>query len=683
MEIQPIEFGQQFAVQRTALALMRKALLAQRDKRAFVETVGRDDHGDALRLEPLHQQWFRHVDYCWERRLRCMILAHYGSGKCQPANARVQMADGSLVELGSLNGLVTAVLAFDEETGQYRPCWGRCFPNGVKRVWRVTLVSGRATDVTEEHPFWTIDGWKRAADLVQGEFVATAQTLPPMGHHRLRDGEAELLGYLVGDGSCGSGCPAFTNAEPEILEDFQRAASLLEFKTPEQRYTGYSSRARTLRLTIGTFAEREPRHRSPMAWLRLHGLAGHKSQTKRVPPAIFMAPQDQIARYLGAYFACDGHVPDKGGTVEYYSVSRELLQDTQALLTRFGVVTRLRIKRGQYLGEVHISWRLSIAAVSLRAFTEQIRVVGKKAELLRRATERRNKNALIGNGDLVPLGYRHYLLRSAHWHRQNTHVALDQCAVDGYRQKASSRAVVRAAAIAEANPKLLLATDPSVWWDEIVSIVDVGEQTTFGMEVDGLNTYVTDGIIVHNTSSLIVPLITWLVGRDPNVRIKVVTNDDAGAAKRVNAAKRIIESDEYRRVWPNVRQGDRWTDHEIYVRRLGSSPEPTVHARGIFTTGIGGRCDALLLDDVVDQKNSTDPAQRKRVLDLCEQTWFSRLEPDGKILYVATSWHQQDASHVLMQQKGWCTLVQRVSQDCLQIEQEVLGAYDGQYPTMG
>ena len=185
------------------------------------------------------------------------------------------------------------------------------------------------------------------------------------------------------------------------------------------------------------------------------------------------------------------------------------------------------------------------------------------------------------------------------------------------------------------------------------------------------------------TSSLVVPLITHLVGNNPNIRIKVVTNDDAGAAKRANAAKRIIESPEYRHVFPGVMRGDRWTDHEIFVRRRGMSPEPTIHARGVFTTGIGGRADAMFLDDVVDQKNSTDPAQRKRVLDLAEQTWFSRLEPDGNILWIATSWHQNDASHVLMQRKGWCTLVQRVSQDCTCIEQEVLGAYDGQYPTMG
>lgn len=185
------------------------------------------------------------------------------------------------------------------------------------------------------------------------------------------------------------------------------------------------------------------------------------------------------------------------------------------------------------------------------------------------------------------------------------------------------------------------------------------------------------------SSSLVVSLMGWLVGRDQNIRIKVVTNDDPSASKRVNAVKRMIESTEYRRVFPGVHQGDRWTDHELYVKRWGTSIEPTVHARGVFTTGIGGRADILLCDDIVDQKNSTDPAQRKRVLDLVEQTWLSRLEPDGQVLWVCTSWHQSDASHILMHRAGWCTLVQRVSQDCTCIEQEVLGVKDGNYPTMG
>ncbi len=185
------------------------------------------------------------------------------------------------------------------------------------------------------------------------------------------------------------------------------------------------------------------------------------------------------------------------------------------------------------------------------------------------------------------------------------------------------------------------------------------------------------------SSSLAVPLCSWLMGRDINTRIKVVTNDDPSAAKRVGACKRTIDSPAYRKVFPEVRRGDRWTEHELYLRRAGySTIDPSLHARGIFTTGIGARCDRIIFDDVVDQKNSTDPSQRKKVLDFLEGTWLNRLEPSGRCLAIGTAWHQGDAYHVLMQRAGWCTLIHRVSLDCTCIEQEVIGVRDGQYPVV-
>lgn len=186
------------------------------------------------------------------------------------------------------------------------------------------------------------------------------------------------------------------------------------------------------------------------------------------------------------------------------------------------------------------------------------------------------------------------------------------------------------------------------------------------------------------SSSLAIPLCSWLMGRDISTRIKIITNDDPSASKRVGACKRTIESPAYRQVFPEVRRGDRWTEHELFLRRAGySTIDPTLHARGVFTTGIGSRADRMIFDDVVDQKNSMDPAQRKRVLDLVEGTWLNRLEPTGRVLAIGTAWHQGDAHHVLMERAGWCTLIHRVSKDCTSIEQEVIGAKDGEYPTGG
>lgn len=185
----------------------------------------------------------------------------------------------------------------------------------------------------------------------------------------------------------------------------------------------------------------------------------------------------------------------------------------------------------------------------------------------------------------------------------------------------------------------------------------------------------------HGKSTVVVPYISWLIGQDTNRRVKVITNDDGSASQRVSAVKRIIESAGYRNTFKEVRRGGKWTEHELYVKRRGQSIDPTLHARGVFTTGIGGRADIEVFDDVVDQKNSTDPTQRKRVLDFVEQTWLNRLEPTGHALFIGTVWHAGDTYHVLREKPGYCTLIQRIANDCLSIDQEVMGVVDQAYPT--
>lgn len=185
------------------------------------------------------------------------------------------------------------------------------------------------------------------------------------------------------------------------------------------------------------------------------------------------------------------------------------------------------------------------------------------------------------------------------------------------------------------------------------------------------------------SSTLAIPLIAHVLGRDPNTRIKVVTNDDGSATKRVAAVKRILESPIYRAIFPEVRRGGKWTDHELYLERTGHAIDPSVHARGVFTTGIGGRADLIIFDDVCDQKNSSDATQRDKVFDFLEGTWLSRKEPDARVLYIGTVWHINDATHRFMQRPGWCSLIDRINEDKSMHDFELVGAIDNAYPAVG
>ncbi len=632
---------------------------------AFIEFCAKDEDGGPVELHYLHRAWIVHVNHAWNRGKHAMIMAPFSSGKCQPAHSKVQLSDGTTAAIGNLCGLMVSVVAYDAETGRFAPAWARVFGNGDRRVIRIGLRSGREIDVTEEHPFLTVNGWVKAADLAIGRSVAVANNLPNMGTHRLRDGEPELFGFIVGDGSVKQTGIEVANGDPHLLDAIAAAAERAGFRSTRFNYPPRTPGVRVLGGCRSWFMEQQA-HEHCTAW------------TKVTPPKIFSAPVDQIARYIGAYVACDGHV-DAKGNVELYSVNRGLLDDVQSLLLRLGIVSVVFPKNGKYLGRHHASWRLRVRRPWLDLFRERVPVPGEKGQKL--ATFGPRTTGRLTNNDIIPLGYRKYLKRTAHWHKVNTGVSLDQAKTKNHRQMGTARGVVRLAAEAEGNAYLLKLTAPEIFWDEIVTIRDMGVQPTFGMEVDGHHTYLTSDVIVHNTGFL-VPLAAYLVGRNPQVRIKVVCANDDMAKLRVASIKSLIESYEYRRVFPHIRRGQKWDTQDAFVERQGHGTDPTIQARGVLTEGIGSKADYLFMDDVCTQKNSEEAAVRAKIKKMATGTWMSRLDgPEARALAFATAWSSDDYSNDIKNDRRWLTLIQRIQMPSLDFyDQEVFGTELEDYP---
>jgi Holliday junction DNA helicase RuvB subunit len=132
-------------------------------------------------------------------------------------------------------------------------------------------------------------------------------------------------------------------------------------------------------------------------WLRETGLLEKTAWMKRVPEFVYRGDAWQISAFLAAYFACDGTVSRRGRdrydlVIEFYSVSRGLLEDTQHLLLRLGIQSRLKLKRGRYQGRLHESWRLSITSQDDAArFVERVTPIGERGERLRVWAPRRDR----------------------------------------------------------------------------------------------------------------------------------------------------------------------------------------------------------------------------------------------------------------------------------------------------
>jgi hypothetical protein len=181
----------------------------------------------------------------------------------------------------------------------------------------------------------------------------------------------------------------------------------------------------------------------------------------------------------------------------------------------------------------------------------------------------------------------------------------------------------------------------------------------------------------------IVSRASYEIGRDVNQRIKLVSSVDNNAKHRVMAVSSILKKAAYRRLYPHVREmtakeartsgaPKEWTQHSIYLKRPGFSIDPTLQAFGVLGSGVGARCDGYFFDDVVDFRNTLEkPALREKVIDAIDNVWLSRLEPWGWVMYVGTPWHESDATHWILKQKGWSILWQNIKSDFSCIEQKV------------
>lgn len=165
---------------------------------------------------------------------------------------------------------------------------------------------------------------------------------------------------------------------------------------------------------------------------------------------------------------------------------------------------------------------------------------------------------------------------------------------------------------------------------------------------------------------IVISLALFELGRNPNLRVKIVSCDDDLAAGRVQTIKAYIEEDaDYRAVFPNVlpQRKAEWTKHSIIVERSAPMPDPSVAAKGILGSAIGGRCDLLLVDDPHNLKTGVlEPSSRESVKEAFK-IWLSRLEPGAMCIYIATVWHEEDLTHELIGNPQFACLIQAVSDD--------------------
>lgn len=148
----------------------------------------------------------------------------------------------------------------------------------------------------------------------------------------------------------------------------------------------------------------------------------------------------------------------------------------------------------------------------------------------------------------------------------------------------------------------------------------------------------------------------YALGRYPDLSF-IATSYSADLASRMNRdVQRIIDSQEYKRIFPNTLLGGksiRSNGQGSYLRN--SDIFEIVDHKGTYRsagvgggiTGMGG--DIILIDDPIKDRAEADSATiRNKVWDWYTSTLYTRLAPGGGLIVIQTRWHMDDLTGRLL-----------------------------------
>lgn len=189
-------------------------------------------------------------------------------------------------------------------------------------------------------------------------------------------------------------------------------------------------------------------------------------------------------------------------------------------------------------------------------------------------------------------------------------------------------------------------------WEEIAEIEYVGQVETHDLQVSKDHNYIANGILVHNSVQTAIVRTLWELGRNPELRVKIVTASDGLATKTVMSIKQHIESNwRLKLVFPELKpqDGGTWASHALTVARTSKARDCSVESFGVESAAAGGRADLLILDDIVDWRNAIKhPSLRELVKGVYREVWSNILANDGREVFCGTIYHSDDLCSELM-----------------------------------
>jgi intein/homing endonuclease len=313
---------------------------------------------------------------------------------------------------------------------------------------------------------------------------------------------AYLLGLFVAEGNFESGGITITNKDPYI-EEF-----LLN---------DYANLGRP-------FARYDDRHfmfnsKELVTWFDKFGLKKHNARLKEIPLPLLKMPKDVIVNFLQGMFDGDGMSTHK--EIKYSSTSKKLAQTLQILLLNFGIISHVRkqVQRTSSSSIIpnknHVCTMYNLFIYSdhaIKFYNEIGFRLDRKQKNIDKLLNRQQNSRYVN----VKQDYIYQILKDNETIKRDVRF-LERFWVSKY-QRLSYSSLYR---LIDRFPNekrlvdLLSQVDynSNYYWDTITSI-EMSEDYTYDLHVPKTNSFISNGIISHNTGGHSI-LISTPNGSDP------------------------------------------------------------------------------------------------------------------------------------------------------------------------
>jgi ribonucleoside-diphosphate reductase alpha chain len=210
---------------------------------------------------------------------------------------------------------------------------------GEKEVFELKTKKGLRIKVTPNHKILTKAGWKSASEISSDDTIFIYNGNIDFTENKNDIELGEILGWLVGNGWLSEGQNArvgftFGGSDKEIMEYLTPKINKLYHLNSEIKPLKRESNVYHLSYHSPKFVET----------FKELGVKVCKADTKEVPSSILFGDMSLAKGFLKGIFSADGYVnfvKDKSAEIRLTSKSRILLEQTQLLLLKFNICSKI------------------------------------------------------------------------------------------------------------------------------------------------------------------------------------------------------------------------------------------------------------------------------------------------------------------------------------------------------